>query len=51
MGFGKGGQFFLSDFVLFPYGYYLKGGGGCKGFAGWFGALFFTFACLTEGGV
>ena len=24
MGFGKGSQFFLADFVLFPYGYLSK---------------------------
>ena len=27
-----------------------KGGRGCKGLPGWFGALFSTFARLTEGG-
>ena len=35
--------------VLFPYGHCPKGEG-CKGLAGWFGALFSMFARLTEGG-
>ena len=36
--------------VLFPYEHFPTFAWGCKGLSGWFGALFSTFARLTEGG-